>query len=90
MNVIIKKAMLKSAQKMPINQQKKFIKLLQDIRENGPIRTNWPNYGILKGTNIHHCHLSYKWVACWIELEIGISVEVVYAGSRGNAPYEKG
>ena len=33
------------------------------------------------------CHLSHKWVACWVETEKGITVEVTYAGSRGSAPY---
>ena len=36
---------------------------------------------------VHHCHLSHKWVACWVETEKGITVEVTYAGSRGSAPY---
>lgn len=29
----------------------------------------------------------HKWVACWVETEKGITVEVTYAGSRGSAPY---
>jgi len=33
------------------------------------------------------CHLSHKWVACWVETEKGITVEVTYAGSRRSAPY---
>ena len=72
---------------MPKKQQEKLALLVDDIRMNGPVRTNWPNYGILAGTSTHHCHLSHKWVACWVETKKGITVEVTYAGSRGSAPY---
>ena len=33
-------------------------------------------------------HLSYHWVACWIETIEGIELEVTYVGSRENAPYK--
>jgi hypothetical protein len=65
----------------------KFELLVADLKQNGPIRHNWPNYGKLKGTSTHHCHLAHKWVACWVEIEKGIRIEVNYAGSRESAPY---
>jgi hypothetical protein len=37
--------------------------------------------------NIYHCHLAYKWVACWKHEKSTIIIEVYYAGSRENAPY---
>lgn len=54
---------------MPKAQQERLALLVDDIKQNGPVRPNWPNYGVLAGTNTHHCHLSHKWVACWVETE---------------------
>ncbi|MCC5946786.1 MAG: hypothetical protein JJT94_17775 [Bernardetiaceae bacterium] len=81
---------------MPILEQKKFVNLIDDLEKTGPIQSKWKNYSSL-GENLHHCHLTYKWVVCWefIEkedkedvsnVEINI-IEVYYAGSRENAPY---
>ena len=84
--VIIKKRILKNIQKMPKNIQFVFDSLIDDLREKGPIRAEWPNYGKLS-KNEYHCHLSYKWVACWYYEKNSIIIEVYYAGSRENAPY---
>lgn len=86
-NVLMSKKVARAAAAMPKAQIDKLRALVDDIRLNGPVRANWPNYGVLVGTNTHHCHLSHKWVACWVETEKGITVEVTYAGSRGSAPY---
>lgn len=88
-NVVMSKSAVKSVRNMPQAQVDKLLLLVGDIRENGPVRINWPNYGVLKGLDIYHCHLSHKWVACWVETEKGITVEVTYVGSRGSAPYAK-
>jgi len=85
--VVFKKKVESSAEKMPPKQQAKLRLLVDDLERNGPVRANWPNYGKLKGTNTHHCHLSRKWAACWVETEQGIQIEVTYAGSRESAPY---
>ena len=85
-NVIIKKGILKSIQKMPKNTQFIFDSLVNDLIEKGPIRSEWPNFSKL-GKNKYHCHLSYKWVACWHNEKDSIIIEVYYAGSRENAPY---
>lgn len=85
--VLMSRKVARAAATMPKAQQDKLALLVDDIRQNGPVRLNWPNYGVLAGTNAHHCHLSHKWVACWVETEKGITVEVTYAGSRGSAPY---
>ena len=78
---------MKLVMAMPKGQQVKLHELIKDIEINGSVRANWPNYGILTGTSTHHCHLSHKWVVCWVETKQGIEVEVTYAGSRGSAPY---
>lgn len=90
------KKIKESVKKIPILEQKKLINLVEDLSKNGPIQTGWRNYSSL-GKNLHHCHLTYKWVVCWefietekneesSEIEINI-IEVYYAGSRENAPY---
>lgn len=86
-NVVLKKKILRAARSMPKKEQELFQALVVDIRLNGPVRTNWRNYGVLEGTNTHHCHLSYHWAACWYETVNGVEVEVTYVGSRENAPY---
>lgn len=88
-HVKIKKKVKKSARGMPPAEQIKFDLLVTDLKNQGPIQSKWPNYGLITGTNTHHCHLSHKWVACWVETEQGIEIEVTYAGSREGAPYAK-
>lgn len=84
--VIIKRRILRSLQKMPAPIQRKMANLVEDLRERGPIRKDWPNYSRL-GKDQYHCHLSFSWVACWYCERNSIVIEVYYAGSRENAPY---
>ncbi len=38
--------------------------------------------------NKYHCHLNYRWVACWqIEDNKLKIIEIYFVGSRENAPY---
>jgi len=85
--VDIKNSVKKDVKKLPRLQLVRFNKLVSDLKSKGPVRNEWPNYGLLKGTNTHHCHLGHKWAACWVETEKGIKIEVTYAGSRESAPY---
>ena len=84
--VVVKQKVLKKLRLMPFGVQQKLALLLDDLREKGPVRPDWPNYSKLGGTR-YHCHLSRKWVACWIYEPGSIRIEVYYAGSRENAPY---
>ena len=34
-----------------------------------------------------HCHLNYRYVACWTHRQGEIEIEVYYVGSREKAPY---
>ena len=61
--VIVKKKILKSIEKMPENIQKKMINLVEDLRSKGPIRSELPNFSKL-GKDNYHCHLANKWIAC--------------------------
>jgi mRNA-degrading endonuclease RelE of RelBE toxin-antitoxin system len=84
--IIIKKRAQKGISKMPVDVQKRMGLLIDDLKENGPIAHNWPNYSRLSATE-YHCHLSRGWVACWRMKKETIEIEVTYAGSRENAPY---
>jgi len=84
--VEIKKSVLKSILNMPKKEQALFKKLIDDLKNYGPVQPKWPNYSKL-GKEEFHCHLSYSWVACWRTEKGNITIEVYYAGSRENAPY---
>ena len=84
--VVVKHSLLKSIQKMPEPIQRKMANLVEDLRDKGPFRSDWPNYSKLNA-NQYHCHLSRSWVACWSHKRNTVLIEVYYAGSRENAPY---
>jgi len=84
--VFVKKKVLRSLRRMPEQIQKKMANLVEDLRDKGPIRSEWPNFSKL-GEDRYHCHLAYKWVACWSCEKKSVRIEVYYAGSRENAPY---
>jgi hypothetical protein len=85
-HVVLKKKVEKQIHKMPEDVQLALARLLQDLRDKGPIRKEWPNFSSL-GENTYHCHLKYKWIACWTYEQELLTIEVYYAGSRENAPY---
>jgi hypothetical protein len=84
--VLIPRKVLRSIIKMPNSAQLRMANLVEDLRDRGPYQVKWPNYGRI-GSNQYHCHLSYKWVACWFWKKGTIEIEVYYDGSRENAPY---
>ena len=53
----IKKQTDKTFEKMPAHIQEKFRALVADLKDKGPIRTEWSNYSTL-GKNEYHCHLA--------------------------------
>lgn len=60
--VKISKEAQKKVRKMPLDVQDIFTVLVEDIKKNGAIRTNWRNFSDL-GKGKYHCHLNYHWVA---------------------------
>ena len=84
--VLISRKVERSINKLRLNEKKKMVRLLDDLRETGPVQPGWKNFSKI-GENIYHCHLSYKWVICWKVSEDNSTLEVFYAGSRENAPY---
>jgi len=84
--VVVCKAALKRIQKAPSRVQIRFASLLDDLRNKGPYRSDWPNYSPL-GDDRYHCHLGFSWAACWTYSKDILTIEVYYAGSRESAPY---
>jgi hypothetical protein len=98
MGYIVKtpKSLGKIIRDMPGNAVETLKKLVDDIQDTGPEQPLYRNYSKL-GRYTYHCHLAYKWVACWRcenetaagedESDNTIIVEVEYVGSREKAPY---
>ena len=62
--------------------------LFAEIRQLGPVRGDWPNYGKL-GSGLHHCHLKKgrpTYVVVWVERSKE-EIEVRYVGTHEDAPY---
>jgi len=62
--VYISNRVLKSIRRLPMPIQRKMVNLIEDLRDKGPIRLNWPSFSKLD-SDTYHCHLAYKWAACW-------------------------
>ncbi len=87
--VVLSRKTAKALPKLPERIKEILALLVADIEEGGPVRGDWPNYGKL-GPNTHHCHLKKgqpTYVAVWVETEVGVQVEVTYAGTHEKAPY---
>jgi mRNA-degrading endonuclease RelE of RelBE toxin-antitoxin system len=85
--VKVTRSATKLAKKLPQKMRCIFKVLLLDLSKFGPIQHEWVNYSKLPNGR-YHCHLSYRYVAVWeiIDKEIKV-LEVIYVGSRENAPY---
>ena len=84
--VKIKKKALHGLKKLPINVRKLLFLLIEDLKADGPIQKRWHNFSPL-GNDTYHCHLNYRYVACWTYRQGEIVIEVYYVGSREKAPY---
>jgi mRNA-degrading endonuclease RelE of RelBE toxin-antitoxin system len=84
--VSIKKKVNRDLNKLPKDIQKLLFLLIADLKADGPIQKGWHNFSPL-GENKYHCHLTYRYVACWTWEKGKIEIEVYYVGSREKAPY---
>jgi mRNA-degrading endonuclease RelE of RelBE toxin-antitoxin system len=85
--VNIKRKTEKQLNKLPENIKLIFFALKEELKLLGPVRSNWTNYSKLNKCE-HHCHLKYRYVACWrVNKKNEIEMEVYYVGSREKAPY---
>jgi len=84
--VQIKKKVARGLKKLPADVQKLFFLLVADLQSDGPIQKSWRNFSSLEKGR-YHCHLNYRYVACWTCRKNEIIIEVYYVGSREKAPY---
>ena len=84
--VLITKKVEKQIDKLPDCELLVLKRLVDNIEEKGPVQPLFMNYSKI-GPNSYHCHLSYRWVACWRNENNSFVVEVYYVGTRENAPY---
>jgi mRNA-degrading endonuclease RelE of RelBE toxin-antitoxin system len=84
--VRIKKKVARGLKKLPANIRKLLFLLIEDLKADGPIQKSWSNFSPL-GNDNYHCHLNYRYVACWMYRQGEIEIEVYYVGSREKAPY---
>jgi mRNA-degrading endonuclease RelE of RelBE toxin-antitoxin system len=84
--VKIKKKALRGLKKLPSNVKKLLFLLIEDLKADGPIQKSWHNFSS-SGNDTYHCHLNYRYVACWTYRQGEIVIEVYYVGSREKAPY---
>ena len=84
--VRIKKKVERGLRKLPADVQKLLFLLVVDLQADGPVQKTWQNFSPL-GADRYHCHLSYRYVACWTCRKNEIVIEVYYVGSREKAPY---
>ncbi len=84
--VRIKKKVDRSLKKLPADVRKLLYLLIADLQTAGPVQKSWRNFSPLaKGR--YHCHLTYRYVACWTYRKKEIVIEVYYVGSCEKAPY---
>ncbi len=84
--VRVKKKVARALEKLPADVQKLMFLLIADLASDGPIQKSWRNFSSL-GKDCYHCHLTYRYVACWTCRRNEIVIEVYYVGSREKAPY---
>jgi mRNA-degrading endonuclease RelE of RelBE toxin-antitoxin system len=84
--VKVKKKVARDLVKLPENVRQLLYLLVTDLQSKAPIQRSWPNFSSLGGER-YHCHLTYRYVACWIYKKDEIVIEVYYVGSREKAPY---
>ena len=84
--ILIKNKVARGLTKLPCDVQKLLFLLIADLEAGGPVQKEWRNFSPL-GKNRYHCHLNYRYVACWTCRKGEIVIEVYYVGSREKAPY---
>ena len=81
--------------RLPKKIQEMLDLLVMEIEKCGPLRSNWPHFGPLKGKGLpehtYHCHIKSgrpTYVSCWFIIDKKLKqVEVFYVGTHENAPY---
>jgi len=77
---------IKGVEKLPRRNREILVRLLCDLRDFGPVQPKYSHFSKLEN-NCFHCHIGFRWVACWKQNTDDNQVEVYYVGSRESAPY---
>lgn len=90
--VWLSKKAVKQLSKMPEPVRVQVNALVEEMRVNGPMASQWKNFGKLKGQeNCFHCHVKSgrpTYVVCWeVKSKEDRIVEVYYVGTHEKAPY---
>lgn len=84
--VRIKRKTERGLSQLPENVRQPLYLLVTNLQDSGPTQPTWRNFSSL-GDDRYHCHLTYRYVACWTHRKGEIIIEVYYVGSREKAPY---
>jgi len=87
----------KQKEKLPELMRDALDLLTWELETKGPIRTNWPNYGKIKGkgkdVDMHHCHLNKGhpcYVAVWVIVDKEVQIlEVRHVGTHEKTNYRR-
>ena len=84
----------KQAKNLPPKVRESLFALVLEMKQLGPARNTWHNYGTIKGKkHCYHCHLKKgkpTYVAIWkITSKESKHMEVRYVGTHENADYER-
>jgi hypothetical protein len=87
---------VKQSKKLPPAMIEALEVLFLDLRDNGPLCANWPNFGRLhrkKNEEYYHCHLNRgkpRYVAVWRVTDRAIQLlEIRYVGTHEGADYHR-
>ncbi len=87
----------KQTKKLPGHTQDALHLLRRELESEGPVRSNWPNYGKIKGTkknvDMHHCHLNKGqpcYVVVWVVIDKEVQIlEVRHVGTHEKTDYRR-
>lgn len=85
---------VKQIRELPESVQMAVRFLVKDIKLNGPVARNWPNFGKIRGQkDCYHCHLQKgrpTYVAVWQVIDKDVKlIEVKYVGTHEGADYRR-
>ncbi len=82
------------SKKLPRGVQEIFQLLLAELKIGGPIKSQWPEFGKIKGAkDCYHCHLirgKPTYVSVWRVVDKSEkNIEVTYVGTHEKAKYNR-
>jgi len=84
----------KQKEQLPPDMKAALLHLKKELEWEGPIQSEWANYGKLKGKkNIYHCHLTHSHDSCVVVWKVTDKkvqlMEIRYVGTHENANYRR-